>query len=329
MIFADKLIHLRKRSGWSQEELAEQLKVTRQSVSKWEGGQSIPDLDRLLALSQLFGVSTDYLLKDELELPNTEAPAAAEPGAYALRRVSMEEASAFLKVKEETARPVAYATFLCIISPICMFLLAAASEQPGARISEGLAMGAGLIILLCLVALAVAIFLAVGSRTAGFLYLEQEVFETEYGVAGMVRERREQFKPRYTRCNILGTCLCILSLVPLFGGMMVDENNDMLMICMLSITLFLVGIGVIFFIRAGILWESFDKLLQQNDYIRQRKARNRLARTISTVYWLTATAIFLAISFHSMAWDRSWVIWPIAGVLFPAVMAVYHTFDRG
>lgn len=70
MIFADKLIQLRKRSGWSQEELAEQLRVTRQSVSKWEGGQSIPDLDRLLALSQLFGVSTDYLLKDELELPN-------------------------------------------------------------------------------------------------------------------------------------------------------------------------------------------------------------------------------------------------------------------
>lgn len=328
MIFADKLIQLRKRSGWSQEELAEQLRVTRQSVSKWEGGQSIPDLDRLLALSQLFGVSTDYLLKDELEQPGTETSALAEPGLPALRRVSMEEANAFLKIKEETARPVAYAAFLCIISPVCLFLLAAASEQPGWRISEGLAAGAGLIILLCLVALAVAIFLTMGGRTAGFSYLEQEVFETEYGVAGMVKERREQFKPRYTRSNVLGTCLCILSLVPLFGGIMVDENNDMLMVSMLSITLFLVGLGVIFFVRAGILWESFDKLLQENDYTRQRKARRKVAATISTVYWLTATAVFLAISFHSMAWNRSWVVWPIAGVLFPAVMAVYHTFDR-
>lgn len=64
MIFADKLILLRKKAGWSQEELAEQMNVTRQSVSKWEGAQSIPDLEKIIKLSQLFGVSTDYLLKE-------------------------------------------------------------------------------------------------------------------------------------------------------------------------------------------------------------------------------------------------------------------------
>ena len=62
MNFADKLIALRRKNGWSQEELAQRLDVTRQSVSKWEGAQSVPDLDRILALSRLFGVSTDYLL---------------------------------------------------------------------------------------------------------------------------------------------------------------------------------------------------------------------------------------------------------------------------
>ena len=67
MILADKIIQLRKRAGWSQEELAAQLGVTRQSISKWEGAQSIPDMDKLLKLSRLFDVSTDYLLKDELE----------------------------------------------------------------------------------------------------------------------------------------------------------------------------------------------------------------------------------------------------------------------
>lgn len=67
MIFADKLIMLRKKAGWSQEELAEQMDVTRQSVSKWEGAQSIPDIEKIIRLSELFGVSTDYLLKDEIE----------------------------------------------------------------------------------------------------------------------------------------------------------------------------------------------------------------------------------------------------------------------
>lgn len=67
MILADKIVSLRKKAGWSQEDLAEKLGVTRQSVSKWEGAQSVPDMDKVVMMSRLFGVSTDFLLKDELE----------------------------------------------------------------------------------------------------------------------------------------------------------------------------------------------------------------------------------------------------------------------
>ena len=66
MILADKITALRKKAGWSQEELAEQLGVTRQSVSKWEGAQSVPEMDKVVQMSRLFGVTTDFLLKDEL-----------------------------------------------------------------------------------------------------------------------------------------------------------------------------------------------------------------------------------------------------------------------
>ena len=67
MIFADKLIQLRKKSGWTQEKLAQQMHVSRQSISKWEGAQSVPDLEKMVQLSRLFHVTTDYLLKDEEE----------------------------------------------------------------------------------------------------------------------------------------------------------------------------------------------------------------------------------------------------------------------
>ena len=66
MILADKIVSLRKKAGWSQEDLAENLGVTRQSVSKWEGAQSVPDMDKVVQMSRLFGVTTDFLLKDEL-----------------------------------------------------------------------------------------------------------------------------------------------------------------------------------------------------------------------------------------------------------------------
>ena len=75
MILADKIIDLRKKNGWSQEELAEKLDVSRQAVSKWESAQSVPDMSRIVMMSELFGVSTDYLLKDSYE---NETSAAAE-----------------------------------------------------------------------------------------------------------------------------------------------------------------------------------------------------------------------------------------------------------
>ncbi|MDO4323975.1 MAG: helix-turn-helix transcriptional regulator [Lachnospiraceae bacterium] len=76
MNFADKLVILRKEKGWSQEQLALMLGVSRQSVSKWEAGTSMPEISKLLQLSGLFLVSTDYLLKDTEEnpYPNTPLP---------------------------------------------------------------------------------------------------------------------------------------------------------------------------------------------------------------------------------------------------------------
>ena len=109
MIFADKLILLRKKAGWSQEELAEQMNVTRQSVSKWEGAQSVPDLDKMIRLSELFGVSTDYLLKDEIEQAEHINSSNDMPS---LKRVSMEDANAFLSVKSRTAKTIAFFVYL-------------------------------------------------------------------------------------------------------------------------------------------------------------------------------------------------------------------------
>lgn len=70
MILADKITEERKKNGWSQEELANQLGVSRQAVSKWESAGAVPDLQRILQMSELFGVSTDYLLKDEMQAEN-------------------------------------------------------------------------------------------------------------------------------------------------------------------------------------------------------------------------------------------------------------------
>ena len=62
-----KIQQLRKQNGMSQEKLAQLLGVSRQSVSKWESGQSLPEIDKIIQLSNIFEVTTDYLLKDVAE----------------------------------------------------------------------------------------------------------------------------------------------------------------------------------------------------------------------------------------------------------------------
>ena len=99
MILADKIIDERKRLGLSQEELAEKLSVSRQAVSKWESAQSTPDLQRVLQMAELFEVSTDYLLKDEIE-PEENGVVTREESISAtpVRRVSMEEANDYIHI---------------------------------------------------------------------------------------------------------------------------------------------------------------------------------------------------------------------------------------
>ena len=325
MIFADKLILLRKKAGWSQEELAEQMDITRQSVSKWEGAQSVPDLEKMIRLSELFGVSTDYLLKDEIEEAEQLNSSNDIP---TLRRVSMEEANAFLSIKSKTAKTIAYATLLCILSPIALLMLGAINESTPGILNEDIAGGIGMIVLIIFAAISAVMFVLSGNKTAPFAYLEKEKFETEYGVRGMVKERKAQYKDLHTKNNIAGTCLCITALIPLFVGAIIDADNDLFLTIMLSLSFLIAGVGVICFIKTGIIWGSYEKLLQEGEYSIENKEKPSIATAVYTAYWIIATAIYLGYSLSSNNWGQSWIIWVVAGVMFPAIIAITNAFDR-
>lgn len=322
MILAEKITELRKKNGWSQEELANQINVSRQSVSKWESAQSVPDLDKILQLGQIFGVSTDYLLKDEMEAAEYTAGKEESMSEPPLRRVSMEEANEFLAVKSRTARPIALATSLCILSPVCLILLGEASEMGRLAATETVASGIGLIVLLLMVASAVAVFISCGMKTKPFEYLDSEVIETEYGVLGMVRERKSQYKDSYTRNVVIGTCLCILAAIPLFVGDMfaVDDMHET---AGLACTIVLVAVGVYFFVMTGIYWSALERLMQEGDFTKERKMSSKPRNAVAAVYWLLAVAAYLGYSFATDNWEKSWIIWPVAGVLFAAVITVF------
>ena len=326
MILADKITALRKKAGWSQEELAEQLGVTRQSVSKWEGAQSVPDMDKVVQMSRLFGVTTDFLLKDEL---SEEEPAPAGCDSP-LRRVTMAEASEYLALRRAAAPRIAFATMLCILSPICLILLAGMSEVSRFGISEDAAAGVGLCVLLVLVAVGVAIFLSCAAKVKPYEFLEKEPFETEYGVAGMVRERRKEYAPAYARLNITGIVLCILAAVPLFAAMCVSASG-LFYIGAVCLLLAIVSAGCFAFVLGGVNHSAMQALLEEEDYTRENKAKSPVIGAVSGIYWLLVTAVYLFYTFGPMGNGQpkySWFIWAVAGVLFGAVMLVVKLIAR-
>lgn len=176
-----------------------------------------------------------------------------------------------------------------------------------------------------MVAAAVTVFITCGMKSAPFEFLEKEPFETEYGVDGMLRERKQQYAPTFTRYVVLGVMLCILAAVPLFLVAMITEAELAIMAATCG-TLILVGMGVVLFIIGGMPWSAMEKLLQEGDYTPAKKKHSSKTGAISTVYWLVVTAIYLAYSFTTMEWHRSWIIWPVAGVLFGALMALMAAF---
>lgn len=143
MILADKIIAQRKKNGWSQEELAEKMNVSRQAVSKWEAAQTTPDLKKILRLGKLFGVTTDYLLKDEIETEVFTEDAEEAP----IRKITLAEANEYLAQRKDASVKIAIATFLCMVSIIPLLLLSAAEEFSSLPITENTAVGIGVIVL--------------------------------------------------------------------------------------------------------------------------------------------------------------------------------------
>lgn len=122
MRFEEKIVELRKAKGLSQEELAEQLGVSRQAVSRWELGNTLPDITNLVQLCELFGVSADYLVKEEVNLTCTESGTEKESEtdsekskkkARTLARIAKERAK-----KQQMARTCYYAGWVMAVACI-------------------------------------------------------------------------------------------------------------------------------------------------------------------------------------------------------------------
>lgn len=324
MLLAEKITELRKKQGWSQEELAQKLDISRQSVSKWESGGAMPDIDKIIKLSGLFGVSTDYLLKDEAEAftdISNNMHEEAECVYDNAKHISKNEAEVYINTVFNISKKMAAAISFMILSPVCLIQLSGYAEYCN-KITEEMAGGIGVAILLAIVAAGVAVCIINGSKLSEFEYLGKEEIKLDSGVAEMVKCKKDDNAHNFTVKITTGVVLCIFGVIPMMIAAAFETGDsayEYVYVTCVNILLIFVSIGTFFFVSACMVKDIYDKLLQTGEYTREKKQTAKKISFFPGVYWCFITAIYLGVSFYSNNWESTWIVWPVAGVLFVAV----------
>ncbi len=322
MKLADKIIQLRKQKAWSQEELAERMNVSRQSVSKWESGTSIPDIDKILLLSQIFGTTTDFLLKEDI-LFEEESEVQSESSnkkEMPKHHITEQEASDFLEIRKKASSRIALGVALCIISPVCMMVLLGLTRDNKFGITEHFAVAAGLTVLFLFVTIAVVLFITYSILLSKYEYIEKGIVQMNGSLTEKLKQECDSFMPVFSKSIVLGVMFCIISVIPLVIFSIL-ENEEMTLISV-GILLFIVACGVFFLVKVGIVKDSYDQMLQRNDYTAEKKMAKQKLDFIAPIYWMIVTIIYLVISFFTNKWNLTWIIWAVAGILFGIISVI-------
>lgn len=283
MSLAENLQYLRAREGVTQEQLAERLDVSRQSVSKWESGASYPEMDTLIKLCDMFHTDMDTLLRGSVEQSLSEDTAGYDRFMTAYARKIAGGVSA-------------------IIAGAAIAALSAARGIPDM---------VGAAILLLVIAVAVVVFIASG--------MEEEHFRKKHPTIPdfYTEAQKERFRRRYIWYIAGGVGAILFGLVLMVLAFTVLPEKEPYESYIGALFLLIVACAVFFLVYGGMLEDKYDipRYNRQNNPTEEDKERRRRAVTACALIMILATAVFLTIGLGWDRWESAAVIYPVGGVL--------------
>ena len=293
MEFYEKLQKLRKENGMSQEELATRLNVSRQAVSKWENGQGFPETEKLLTISNLYGVSLDYLLKSE----GNPAEEPTERGYYASR----EKVEGYLAMKQRGAFRIAVAVSIIILS---VGLASTLQSEIGG--------------MLMLLGVAVGVAILVASIFIPKQYTEIEAQPLVFD-GGFIREFKALYLAQRKKLGmaiVFGIMLFFLAVILII----VAENILYITAGKYMFFVFLlVATGVFILILAGSGLSS-AKIISENEKYIAEQEEEKSNGWVFGVIMPVAVGIYLLCGFVWNSWATAWPVFPVAAMLGVAVL---------
>lgn len=283
MSLAENLQYLRAREGVTQEQLAERLDVSRQSVSKWESAASYPEMDTLLKLCDMFQVDMDTLLRGSVE------------------KSLSEDTAGYDRFMTLYARKIAGGVSAIVGSVALWSFLSAL----------GLSEVLGTAMLLLVIAAAAVVFIASS--------MEEEHFRKKHPVIPdfYTEPQKERFHRRYIWYIAGGVGAILLGVVMMVLAFTVLPEKEPYESYMGAAFLVIVACAVYFLIYGGMLEDKYNiaKYNRQNNPTPEDKSRRRRATTACSVIMILATAVFLFAGLAYYKWNWAAIIYPVGGVL--------------
>lgn len=240
------------------------------------------------------------------------------------KKVTLSQAKEYIETTKRVSGLFATGVLFCVWSPVLLIFLSGLSEIR--LLSENVAGCVGMLMLLACIAGAVALFLYSESCLGDSEFLKEGDFILADGVELYVEGERKRKRTFFSTMRIAGVVLCICSVMPLLGLSML--GNDFLAIISVCILLLIVGMGAALLTCAGKMEEIYLVLMKEGDFKETIKKKKKQKERLSSVYWCIVTAAYLAWSFWTDSWGFTWIIWPVAGVLYGAFAAIFSAVLR-
>lgn len=246
--------------------------------------------------------------------------------------VSGEEAKNFIEAKKKNAVMVGTGVFIIIMGLVAMILMG--NLVPGlvanrfdisepSTISNALDAVTLLPLFLC-IAIAVAIFIISDGPMQKYKYIEKKNISLSSSTKVFLMNCKDKYQTTYTMMVTLGVVLCVLAPFLLISIICIFGETDLVSSIAVSVLLTMIAIAVFLFIRSGEEMSAYKQLLQEEDYSIEHKKANSKSEIIGSIYWPIVVAIYLFWSFVTYDWHITWIIWPVAGVLFGVVVAILN-----
>lgn len=236
------------------------------------------------------------------------------------RVITLGTARDFIENRVKASYMVGGGVMLAIWSPILLIVMSTTENEEILGIYNG-GLAIGLVVLLSMVAVAVGLFIMSGVQFGKYDLDKDGNFNLENQAESYVRIEDERNRMMNAVKITTGVVLCIISVIPLLILGVLEVRESILIMGIIMMILF-VSAGVFLFINAGMKQSAYDILLKKGEYSDEARKKNRKAEVIGSVYWPIIVLIYLYWSFTTGNWGFTWIIWPLAGLLFAAIVGI-------